>query len=114
MVRVKRGVTSLKRRRNVLKQAKGYRWGAKSKERLARQTLLHAGKNAFAGRKLKKRTARGLWQTKISAAVKPRELSYSRFMDMLKKNNIELDRKVLSQIAEHYPETFESLITRVK
>ena len=114
MVRVKRGVIAHKRREKLLKYAKGFKWGRKSKERLAREALLHAWSNAFAGRKLKKRSARALWQTKINAATRAKELSYSKFIAALKSNHIELDRKVLSQIAERYPKTFDKIVQHVR
>lgn len=114
MTRVKRGVIALKRRRKVLKAAKGFRWGRHSKERLAREALLHAGFHAFAGRKLKKRVNRRLWQTKISASAKANETSYSKFIGAMRKKNIVLDRKVLSQIAEHYPKAFAEILRAVK
>ncbi len=114
MVRVKKGVNALKRRRSVLKQAKGFRWGRKNKERLAREALLHAGKHAFSGRKLKKRDYRKLWQVKIGAASKASGVSYGRFIEGLRKKNIELDRKVLAELAEKYPEVFSKVLESVK
>ena len=90
MTRVKRGTISLKRRRNVLKQVKGYRFGRSTKERQAREAIAHAGTHAFAHRKDKKNDFRRLWQIKISAAVVPLGLSYSKFIDALKKKSIGL------------------------
>ena len=110
MARVKRGTTSLKRRRAVLKQAKGYRHGASTKERQARERLLHAGVHAFAHRRDKKGDFRKLWTVKINAAVRPLGLSYSKFIGAMKKKNIEVDRKVLADLAEHKPESFERLV----
>src|SRR3989344_9063349 len=109
MTRVKRGVISMKRRRNVLKQVKGYRHGRKSKERMAREALLHAGAHAFHDRRKKKRNMRKLWQIKINAASRKSGLSYSRFIDRLKKSGIALDRKILSQLAENHPEVFSKI-----
>ena len=114
MVRVKRGTTSLKRRRSILKQTKGFRWGRKNKERLAREALLHAGVHAFKGRKLKKRSFRRLWQNKIGSAVQTEGLSYSKFIAALKNKNIELDRKVLAELAEKHPEVFTKILEEVK
>ncbi len=114
MTRVKRGTIAHKRREKLLKAAKGFKWGRKSKERFAREALLHAWSNAFVGRKMKKRAARQLWQTKISAASKPAGISYSRLMDALKKKNIMLDRKILADIAEHHPHVFSQVVARVK
>lgn len=113
MTRVKRGVTSLKRRRNVLKQTKGYRFGRKSKERQAREAILHAGKYAFQDRRKKKGEARKVWQIKINAASRANGISYSKLIDKLKKANIALDRKVLSEIAAKYPEVFSKITEKV-
>lgn len=113
MSRVKRGVTANKRRRNVLKQVKGYRFGRSTKERQAHEAIFHAGAHAFAHRRDKKNDFRRLWQVKINAAVRPLGLSYSRFIDALKKKNIALDRKVLADIAEHNPESFAQIVKEV-
>lgn len=113
MVRVKRGTTSLKRRKNVLKQTKGFKWGRKSKERLAKEALLHAYTHSFNDRRKKKRDFRKLWQIKIGAASKQNGVSYSKFIDRLKKANIGLDRKILAQLAEHKPETFKKILEKV-
>ncbi len=94
----------------MLKQAKGFRFGRGNKERLARESLLHAGAHALANRRDKKSDFRRLWQIKINAAVRPLGLTYSRFIDRLKKNNIELDRKILSQLAEHQPTIFAKIV----
>jgi len=114
MPRVKRGTTSLKRRRNVLKKAKGFRFGRSTKERQAKEALLHAGVHAYAHRKDKKNDFRRLWNIKIGAAVKEHGLSYSLFIDKLKKKNIDLDRKVLAELAEHEPASFARLIENIK
>lgn len=114
MTRVKRGTISLKRRKNVLKQTKGYRHARSSKERAAREAIVHAGAYAFAHRRDKKSDFRRLWQTKIGAAVKPMGLSYSKFMGALKKKSIEIDRKILADLAEHNPDTFARIVEEVK
>lgn len=114
MTRVKRGTIAHKRREKLLAYAKGFKWGRKSKERLAREALLHAWSNAFAGRKLKKRAARRLWQTKISAGAKPAGLSYSALMGALKKKNIILDRKILAGLAQHHPSLFAKVAQTAK
>jgi large subunit ribosomal protein L20 len=114
MPRVKRGTTSLKRRKNVLKKAKGFRFGRSTKERQAKEALLHAGVHAYAHRKDKKNDFRRLWNIKIGATVKEYGMSYSSFIDKLKKKNIDLDRKVLADLAEHEPESFARLIEEVK
>lgn len=114
MARVKRGTTSLKTRRNVLKRVKGYRFGRSTKERQAREAIAHAGNHAFAHRRRKKGDFRRLWTVKLNAALRPLELSYSKFIDALKKKNVALDRKVLSQIAHEEPETFKRIVEAVK
>ena len=113
MVRVKRGVIAHKRREKTLAYAKGFRWGRKSKERLAKEALLHAWSHAFRGRKLKKRSARRLWQSKISAAAKADRTSYSALMGKLRKKGIGLDRKVLAELAEFHPRIFEKIAEAV-
>src|SRR5579863_4312668 len=100
MPRVKRGTIANKRRRNVLKHTKGYRWGRKSKERAAKEALLHAWTHAFRGRKEKKRTARQTWNIKINAVVREENMNYSKFIAALKKANIAIDRKILADLAE--------------
>jgi large subunit ribosomal protein L20 len=114
MPRVKRGVQHVKRRKSLLEKTKGMMWGRKSKIKLARPAFLKAGVNAFRDRRNKKRIFRRLWQVKINAAVRPSGLSYSKFMDGLKKANIELDRKVLASLAEHYPAVFQQIIKKIK
>ncbi|MCH7883356.1 50S ribosomal protein L20 [Patescibacteria group bacterium] len=113
MTRVKRGKTSLKRRRKILKYTKGYRWGAKSKERQAKERLLHAWTHAFRDRKKKKRNFRRLWNVKINAAAHKEGISYSKFMSALKKKNIELDRKILAELAEKNPDAFKKIVEEV-
>lgn len=114
MPRVKRGTQHTKRRKNLLKRVKGYRWGRKSKIRLARPAMLKAGEYAFRDRRAKKRSFRNLWNVKINAAVRAYGLSYSRFIDLLKKANIALDRKILAQMAEKYPQMFAKLVESTK
>ena len=113
MARVKRGTISIKRRRNVLKQVKGYRFGRSKKERQAHEAIVHAGSYAFAHRKKKKADFRRLFQTRIGAATHISAISYSRFIDMLKKRAVALDRKILALIAEKNPETFERILKTV-
>ena len=114
MPRVKRGVIANKRRRNVLKSTKGFMWSRKSKERAAKEALLHAWTHAFRGRKEKKRNFRSLWTVKINAAIREEGMSYSKFIDALKKNKIELDRKVLADLAEFEPEVFKKVVASIK
>ncbi|MAF25785.1 50S ribosomal protein L20 [bacterium] len=110
MPRVKRGTTHTKKRKALLKQAKGYRWGRKNIPRLAKVAVKKAGAHAYAHRRTKKRSARSLWQIKINAAVREHGLTYSKFIAGLKIAKIELDRKVLSQIAEQYPKVFAEIV----
>ena len=114
MTRVKRGVIAAKRRRNVLRYTKGFRWGRKSKERAAKEALLHAWSHAFQGRKQKKRDYRALWNVKINAGVRPEGLTYSKFIAGLKRKNIQLDRKILADLAEHEPQVFKKIVEAVK
>jgi large subunit ribosomal protein L20 len=112
MPRVKRGVAHVKHRKNILKQTKGYKWGRKNLIKLAKTAINKAGVFAYRDRKNKKRTMRGLWQIRISAAVKMLGLSYSKFIGFLKKNKIELDRKILSDLAQNHPPIFEKIVKK--
>jgi large subunit ribosomal protein L20 len=114
MTRVKKGVHALKRRRSVLKQTKGFRHGRSTKERQAKDALLHAGNYSFAHRKDKKSDRRKLWNIKINAGSRELGMSYSKLIDKLKKNKIELDRKILSDLAQNNPKTFEKVIASLK
>lgn len=114
MVRVKRGKTAHKRRKRVLKQTKGFMWGRKSKYRLAKDALFHAWSHAYVDRKKKKRNFRALWQIQINAACRKKGISYSRFINCLKKNKIELDRKVLAELAKSHPKIFEKIVEKIK
>ncbi len=114
MTRVKRGTVVKKRHKRVLKQTKGY-WGQRSNIfKRAKETLLRAMAFAFKGRKLKKRDMRALFIARISAAAKQHGLSYSKFIAGLKKANIALNRKMLSQLAIFDPEVFGQLVKIVK
>lgn len=113
-MRIKRSVNALKKRRAILKAAKGYR-GAKSKlYRVANQAVMKSGQYAYVGRKLKKREFRRLWIARINAACRLNDISYSRFMNGLKKSNIMLNRKVLSEMATNNPTEFVVLIEKAK
>lgn len=114
MVRVKRGKTAHKRRKHLLKYAKGFRWGRKSKYRQAKEALYHAWRYSYRDRRTKKRDFRKLWQTKINAASRKKGISYSKFISGLKKNKIELDRKILANLAENHPQIFKKIIEKVK
>ena len=113
MSRVKRGITAIKRRRNVLSQVKGYRFGRSKKERQAREAIAHAGAYAFAHRKDKKADRRRLWQIKINASLREMNMSYSKFMGAMKKKGILLDRKVLADLAENHPTIFAKIVKSV-
>ena len=114
MVRVKRGKTAHKRRKHLLKYAKGFRWGRKTKYRQAKEAVYHAWEYAYRDRRTKKRDFRKLWQVQINAACRQSEISYSKFISGLKKNKIELDRKILATLAKDYPQIFEKIIEKVK
>ncbi len=114
MTRVKRGTTSIKTRKEVLKKVKGYRWGRSKKERSAREAILHAGQHAFAHRRRKKGDFRKLWTIRVNAALKDSDISYSSFINMLKVKNTIINRKMLSQIAKDNPETFKRLVEHHK
>lgn len=113
MARVKRGVMKNKRRKYILAQTKGYRFDRKSKERVAKEAIRHAGSHAFRHRKTKKREFRSLWSLRINAAARPLGFSYSKFIGALKKANIALDRKSLSTLAMRHPEAFARLISQL-
>ncbi|MBI2515064.1 50S ribosomal protein L20 [Candidatus Wolfebacteria bacterium] len=114
MTRVKRGTIAHKKRERLLKYTKGFRWGRKSKERAAKEALLHALPRAFHGRKKKKRDFRTLWQTQINPGVRLHGLSYSRFIAGLKKRDILLDRKILADLAKNEPAVFEKIVEMAK
>jgi len=114
MSRVKKGVNALKTRRNILRKVKGYRFGRSTKERQANEAIFHAGTYSFAHRKDKKGDFRRLWNVRMSVLLKEAGVSYSKFIPMLKKANVALDRKILSQIANEAPETFKKILESVK
>ena len=114
MARVKRGVTAKARHKRVLGKAKGY-YGARSKLfKTAKQAVIKAGQYAYRDRRAKKRNFRALWIQRINAAAREQGLTYSRFMNGLKLSGIELDRKVLADIAVREPETFKSLASQAQ
>jgi large subunit ribosomal protein L20 len=114
MTRIKRGIMTKKRHKRVLKRTKGF-WGQrKNIFRRASETLLRAMAFAFKGRKLKKRDMRGLFITRISAATKARGMAYNKFIHGLKKADVSLNRKMLSQLAIFEPEAFDALVTIAK
>ena len=114
MARVKGAMMARKRRNKVLKAAKGY-WGSKSKHfKMAKEAVMKSGNDAFVGRKLKKRDFRALWITRISAQAKVNGINYSRFMNGLKKAGIDLNRKMLAELAVSDKEAFASLVEKAK
>ncbi|MBO1519443.1 50S ribosomal protein L20 [Oceanisphaera pacifica] len=114
MARVKRGVTARARHKKVLKQAKGY-YGARSRVyRVAVQAVTKAGQYAYRDRRTKKRQFRQLWIARINAASRQNGLSYSRFINGLKKASVEIDRKILADIAVHDKTTFTALVSKAK
>ena len=114
MARVKGAMMARKRRNKILKAAKGY-WGAKSKHfKMAKEAVMKSGNYAFVGRKLKKRDFRALWITRISAQAKVNGINYSRFMNGLKKAGIDLNRKMLAELAVNDKEAFAALVEKAK
>lgn len=114
MTRVKRGKTAHKKREKILKYTKGFKWGRKSKERAAKEALLHAWTNAFSGRKEKKRDYRRLWQTQLNIAARNEGFTYSKLIVGLKKQNILLDRKILADLAKNEQGVFKKIIEKIK
>lgn len=114
MTRVKRGVAANKRRKGVLKLAKGYRWGRKSKFRLAKDATMHALSSAFGDRRKKKGHIRTEWTIRINAAVRDRNTTYSKFINGLKKSNIEIDRKILADLANRLPNAMDKIVELAK
>jgi len=122
MPRVKRGTIAHKKREKLLKATKGYRWGRKSKERAAKEAVIHAWSRMFRGRKEKKRTARALWNVRINAGVRASAataepgtpVKYSVLINAMKKKNVLLNRKVLSDLAKDEPEVFKKVVAFVK
>ncbi len=113
-MRIKRGVNAVKKRRKILKAAKGY-WGAKSKlYRIAREAVMKSQNYAYVGRKNKKRQFRQLWIARINAGARMNGLSYSRFMNGLKKQGINLNRKVLADLAVNDSAAFAALCEKAK
>ncbi len=114
MPRVKRGTIAHKKREKLLKKTKGYRWGRKNKERAAKEALLHAESRMFRGRKEKKRNFRSLWTVRLNAAARANGTTYSKLIAGLKAKNIELDRKILADLAVSAPKVLEAIIEAVK
>ena len=114
MARIKGAMMTRKRRKKVLKLAKGYFGGKSRLFRTAKQAVMKSGQYAYIGRKQKKRNFRQLWITRISAACRMNNMNYSTFMDGLKKAGVELNRKMLSEIAIADPAAFTSLVEKAK
>ena len=110
MARVKRGNVARKRRKKMLKLAKGFRGSLSKLFRPASQALLHAGNNAYKDRRLKKRDFRKLWILRINAALEAKDISYSVFMGQSKKKDMQVNRKVLAELALEKPETFDQVV----
>jgi len=114
MPRVKRAVIHLKKRRKLHKKVKGFKGSRKNTIRLSRVAALKAGVHAYVDRRKKKRTARSLWQIRISAALAGTGFSYSKFIGALKTAEINLDRKVLADLAANHPEVFAKIVAELK
>lgn len=114
MARVKGALSTRKRHKKILKLAKGYRGGKSRLYRVANQAVMKSLSYAYVGRKLKKRDFRSLWITRISAACKMNDINYSRFMNGLKRANVEINRKMLSEIAINDPAAFTQLVETAK
>ena len=114
MTRVKRSVHAKKKRREILERAKGYQGSRRKRYRLAKEQLMHSGAYAYRDRRDRKAQFRRLWITRINAAVRPHDISYSRFINGLKAAGVEVDRKILADLAVHDPGAFESLVERAR
>lgn len=113
-MRVKRGVTTHAKHKKIFKANKGYRMTKRRLIKVAKQAHLHAGEHAYHGRKRKKRDFRSLWIMRISEAVKLQGMSYSVFINLLKKANITIDRKIMSNLIVEKPQVFQAIVDKVK
>jgi large subunit ribosomal protein L20 len=113
-MRGRTGTTRKKRHKKVLKRTKGFRMTKGRLYKVSKEADLHAGQYAFAGRKLRKRNLRRLWIIRINAALIPRGISYSQFINRLKKAKIELNRKILADLVVSDPQTFDSIVSAAK
>lgn len=113
MTRVKRGILKNKRKTKILKLAKGFRNARSTKYKQAKQAVIRAGQHAFAHRRKKKRVFRKLWQVKISAGLKEKGISYSKFIDQLNKKEFGINRKMLADLAENNKEAFDRVVEKV-
>jgi large subunit ribosomal protein L20 len=114
MPRIKRGTVHKKRIKKVLRSAKGYRWGNKSKFRQAKVAMLHSWNQAFQARRKKKGVFRASWQVQINAAARENGVSYSKLIHGLKKQSIAIDRKILATLANEHPEIFKVLASKAE
>lgn len=114
MPRVKRGITHSKKRRKILKTAKGFKLGRKKLIKLAKTAAAKAGWHAYVDRRRKKRVFRSLWNIKINAAARQNNITYSQLIHLLKANNIALDRKILAQISEKHTDVFKKIVENLK
>jgi large subunit ribosomal protein L20 len=110
MPRVKRGTIAHKKREKLLKLTKGFRWGRKSKERAAKEALLHGLRRKFRGRKERKRVFRTLWNVRVNAASRMEGVSYSKLIAALKAKHVALNRKMLSELAQNEPAAFKKVV----
>jgi large subunit ribosomal protein L20 len=114
MPRVKRGTNHVKKRRNLLQKVKGFKWGRKKLIKLAKTASTKAGAHAYTDRRKKKRDMRGLWQIRIGAFAKENDTSYSKLIGSLKSNSIELDRKILADLAANNKKVLENVVSQLK
>ena len=114
MPRVKRRTIAHKKRERLLKLTKGFRWGRKSKEKAAKEALLHGLARKMRGRKERKRVFRSLWNTRVNAAARMEEMSYSKLIHALKVKHVKLDRKILADLAKNNPDVFKKVVAFVK
>lgn len=114
MSRVKRGTIAHKKREKLLRYTKGFKWSRKSKERAAKEALLHAWSRAFEGRKEKKRVYRTLWNVQVNAGARNEGLSYSKLINALKNKKVGLNRKILADLAQNEPEVFKKIVEFVR
>ncbi|HCX27686.1 MAG TPA: 50S ribosomal protein L20 [Candidatus Portnoybacteria bacterium] len=114
MPRVKRAVGAHKKKKKVLKMAKGYMWSRKNRYTLAKDAVRHALKHAYVDRRKKKRDFRRIWNAQINAATRELGVTYSRFIAGLKKNKVDLDRKALAELAANHPTVFSEIVELAK
>lgn len=114
MTRIKRGVLAKKKKRTIRKRVRGFLSTRRGSIKRAKEAILKADSQAYAHRKDKKGTMRALWQNRINAAARQHGLSYSKFMNLVKKANVKLDRKILAQLAAEYPKAFANIVKELK